>query len=863
MKKMGLLLLVFLGIITVISASTIQLDNRTTDLNLITSDARSIDFEYGFDEIEITSIDTDNGTFQQLIIPETIIDGKIGTPGLPVRKRLIEIPWGAKFTVSAITYEMTEYSLSRYGTNDKIYPIQPSVAKNVDIADISFEMEAHAYNLDTYGFENLVSLEEVGVMRGVRIARLVIFPVSYNPVSNSIRVYNDIKIKINLEGSDMALTEYNKDKAYSPYYEVIYNRVNRTYPNHDYPSNPDMRRYPIKYLIVANRMFESTLAPFIAWKEKKGFDVIVGYTDVIGTSSAAIKTWIQSYYTGATPSNPAPSFALIVGDVAQVINYGTGSSSNVGTDLYYYCFDGGSDYIPDMYYGRWSVTSTTELTNIINKTLYYEQYQFATPSYLDNVTLIAGEDSTWNPYVGQPTIQYGANNYFNSAHGFANVYQYLTSYTNCYNTMNTGVGFINYTAHGSTTSWAGPSFSTSNISSMTNTNKYPFAIGNCCVTGQFAEVGTCFAEQFIRVADKGAYAYIGSAPNTYWFEDFYWSVGAFPISGNNNGYVPTYAETTWGAYDGPFMTDYVTTDATKYLGNLAVTEVDAQNFPQHSSPIYYWQAYMLFGDPSMIPYWTQGTANSYSTAPFIPIGATTFTVNAQVGSYVAISQSGVLRGAALVGSSGTVDVPITAFTTAGTADLVITRPQRQPVITTIPVQPLAGPYVSIDAVTVSAGGNNVIANGETVYLTVALENVGTSIANSVSMTINESDAYVTITDNSQSFGNINAGATATTTNGYAFNVAANCPNNHAITLNAVITSGTNTWNSTINLTAYAPELDITGVVVNDGSNGSLDPNEMATLQVSVANNGGVSASNFSFVLSTTYGNISITDNTET
>ncbi len=860
MQKVGIICILLLCLSAMLTADTIAINSNSDDLALINSSATEIQFKYGFNGIDITNLSNDDRNFNQLIIPESIIDGKIGEPGLPVRKKLIEIPWGADYSIKITNYKTRRISLEN---RNKIYPVQPSIAKNVDIADVPFEMNESLYRTDAFTSSELVSLQEVGVMRGIRVARLVINPVQYNPVMNMIEVKYDIEFSIELSGSDMALTEYNKDKAYSPYYEIVYNRVNRTYPDHDYPSNPDMRRYPIKYLIVANRMFENTLQQFIEWKTKKGFEVIVGYTDTIGSSSSAIKSWLQGHYDAGTPSDPAPSFALIVGDVAQVTNYGTGSSSAKGTDLYYYCYDGGSDYVPDMYYGRWSVTSTTELQNIIDKTLYYEQYQFATPSYLDNVTLIAGVDGTWNPRVGQATIQYGMNQYFNSAHGFANVYDYLTSYSGCFDTMDSGVGFINYTAHGSTTSWADPSFSTSDISGMTNSGKPTFAIGNCCVTGQYTEVGTCFAEQFIRSEDKGAYAYIGSAPNTYWFEDFYWSVGAFPISGTNDGYVPSYSETTWGAYDGAFMTDYVTTDATKFLGNLAVTEVHAQNFENHSSDIYYWQAYMTFGDPSVVPYWTQGTTNNYTTNPFIPIGASTFTVNAEAGSYVAISQNGVLHGAALVGSTGTVDVPITAFTGTGTADLVITRPQRQPVITTLPIQPLSGPYVSIESVTVNAGGDDVISNGEIVYLTLQLENVGTSTSTSTYLTVSESDSYITLTDNNQSFGTIASGATANASNCIAFTVSSSCPNDHPIVLNTTITGSGETWESTINLTAYAPEISIESVTVNDGANGNLDPNETANLNVTVTNTGGAIATNFNYTLSTTYGNITINDNQET
>lgn len=41
-------------------------------------------------------------------------------------------------------------------------------------------------------------------------------------------------------------------------------------------------------------------------------------------------------------------------------------------------------------------------------------------------------------------------------------------------------------------------------------------------------------------------------------------------------------------YDAPHHGNYVTTGGMVFAGNLAVTEVDAQGYPQQSSPHYYW-----------------------------------------------------------------------------------------------------------------------------------------------------------------------------------------------------------------------------------------------------------------------------------
>jgi len=864
MKKI-LLITLFIGVVSMIYANAYNIDLETNEnaIRLNENSDQKLSMSFTFDEIRSFDVESKKGIFNEIIIPKTYNIGEVGTPKLPAMKKLIEIPFGAEVSVNVLNYSTTEYLLSEFGINNPIIPVQPSLPKSIDdITSVEFEYDENSYTMNRFSDFEIVTVEVLGVMRGIRLARLVVAPVNYNPVTGVIKVYNNIDVEVNFTGSDSELSQYIKASTYSPYFEAVYQKIYNYRVDHDYPLHPDLTSYPVKYLIISDRMFESTLADFIEWKTKKGFNVVIAYTDEIGTSGSAseIQTYVHDQYNAGTPEDPAPSFILFVGDTPQVPASTTGSSSLKATDLYYGSVDG--DYFPEMYYGRMSAVNTTQLQAQIDKILYYEKYEFTDPSYLDDVTLIAGADATWNPNVGQPTIQYGTQNYFNVAHGYSTINTYLTSYTGCYDTVDDGIGFINYTAHCSETSWGTPSLSQTEVRAFTNNGKYPLAIGNCCLAADFG-YSECIGETWMRKANGGAVGYIGSSPSSYWFEDFYWSVGAFPISGDNNGYIPTYEETTWGAYDAGFMSDYVAQDALIFVGNLAVTEVDIQGYPQHSSPLYYWQAYNTLGDPSLVIYNTQGSINTVNFNAILPIGATTFNVEAEAGSYVAISMGGILHGTALVDATGSVDVPIIPFTSAGTADIVVTKPQYQPVVTTVTVNTLSGPYVSIESYVVSAGGDDIIEYGETVYLTVTLENVGSDPATNVNMTLSVSDAYITLTDDSESFGTIAAGASVTRTNAYTFTVSNTVPDAHAFELDGAITSTQDNWNDDMHFTAYAPVLSIQGVSVADGDNGRLDPDETADIVVTIENSGGATANNINAILSTMDSYITINDNSDT
>ena len=369
------------------------------------------------------------------------------------------------------------------------------------------------------------------------------------------------------------------------------------------------------------------------------------------------------------------------------------------TDLYYGSVD--NDYFPDMFYSRMSAENTNQVTAIVNKILQYEQYTMPDPSYLSNVTLIAGWDSYWNARIGRPTINYATTYYYNTAHGFNQVNAYLQQgqYTGCYNTLNTGVGFINYTAHGAETSWSDPYFSVSNVNALTNTNKYFLAMGNCCLTGNFGYSQPCFGEAMLRGENKAAYSYIGSCPVTYWYEDYYFGVGATNVFNQT----PTLENTATGVYDGIWMDDtYNTVSSMTFLGNIAVCYASTGGYQTSSNPTYYWQAYHVLGDGSIMPYRVNPTPNTVSHASSIPSGSSNFAVNAQAGSYVGISQNNVLKGAALVPASGSVNVPVSGITSGQQVKIVVTKPQRQPYIQDINVGGGGGSYT----ITVSANPSN-------------------------------------------------------------------------------------------------------------------------------------------------------------
>ncbi|MDG2264273.1 MAG: C25 family cysteine peptidase, partial [Flavobacteriales bacterium] len=360
--------------------------------------------------------------------------------------------------------------------------------------------------------------------------------------------------------------------------------------------------YPVKYVIVADPDFESALQPLVEWKTRKGFIVVEAYTNdpAVGSTTSSIHAYLKDMYDNATIADPAPTYLLIVGDDAQVPSFDNG---NHLADMYYCEFDGGGDFYPELYYGRFSGVDIEDIEIQVAKTLVYEQYTFPNPSFLDEVVLVAGVDASMAPTYGNGQINYGTDNYFNATHGLT-IYNYLygsgTPITSdmpaasaaIISDVSNGVGVANYTAHCGSSGWSDPSFSTADVPGLQNDNEFGLLIGNCCQSNKFDEP-ICFGEALLRANNKGAVGYIGGSNNTYWNEDYWWGVG----STSNITADPTYSGTGLGIYDclmhenGEQQDDwFITQGQILHSGNLAVTQAGG-------SEQYSWEIYHLMGDP--------------------------------------------------------------------------------------------------------------------------------------------------------------------------------------------------------------------------------------------------------------------------
>ncbi|MDR2835560.1 MAG: C25 family cysteine peptidase [Bacteroidales bacterium] len=745
MKKTVLTLIVLILCLYGFSQQDITITLSSPQTKVILNNSQQTEFNATLQikEINFTNFISENGEFSSMKIDGSIAPNNVGNAELPVFSKLIEVPICEEIQVIINSYNIEYINLNDYGVH-KIQPTQPSYSKSTDPSDIIFVKNENYYNINEFENSKLVTAEYFGIQRGIGVGRMEIRPYRYNPVENILIVYNNINFEISFKNADISQTNDLKSKYHSPIFSVSENLFNYTPLMTTKDSQSNFSK-PIKYVIVANQTFQATLQPFVQWKTQMGYNVIEYYptSGITAASNTAIKSYLQNLYTSATNDDPAPLYVLIIGDhngnyaIPAFASLATTPANDHITDLYFVTFDGSSDYLPDMFYGRISANTTTELQNALDKIIPYEKYTFGDGSYLNKAIIIGGDDSSYGPSHADAAVYYATQNYLTTANDFTNIYAYYDG-SNHYQSgpyttgirsnssqaepainsqISAGVGFANYTAHCDYYGWYDPSIRNADIAGWNNKDKYAFMIGNCCLSYQFNHATDAFGEQVIYTANKGAINYIGCSNSSYWNEDVYWGLGLTSISINaTNAPNHTYTNTGLGIYDalwhthGENFNDWYTSGAQMvFKGNTAV-QASTSSYKK-----YYWEIYHNSGDPSLIPYLTEPEPLSMNFD--IPMqGATNLEVSTEPYSYIAVSSNNVLLDAKWSGANSSVTLNFQALN-GNLITIVGTKQDRSPSINEniLPIPPLAPIADFIAVPTTIIEGENVTFTNNSQY----------------------------------------------------------------------------------------------------------------------------------------------------
>lgn len=805
--------------------------------NVKHSDFNSVSISFKSDIIQVENVKTTQGYFSQISMADYQSSNTVGCPQLPMMTKLIEIPLCDSAIATITNAQYDEFDASELGIMHPIYPVQNSYPKSYR-GEKTFVQNQEVYQTDGFYAEPLVAVQKSGTMRDVTLANISVAPVQYNPVTNRVRVYKSLDVTVTFVNANIPGTYELKSRYGSPMFKVASNAVINPMETRN-----EFSGAPIKYLIIANSMFagNDNLNQFIAWKKRLGYIVEVAYTSDpnVGTTTTSIKNYILTHYNNATAENPAPTFLLLIGDVAQLPPFSCSTLNSHVSDLYYATWTSG-DNIPDCYYGRFSAQNVSQLIPQIEKSLMYEQYTMPDPSYLGKAVLIAGTDASCGPTYGDGQINYIYNNYINTN---STTHDYTTVYKHNYNCsgqaatirseIGAGCGWANYTAHGGEDGWSDPGFSNSQVSAMNNANKYGVMIGNCCLTGKFNYSSDCFAETLLRAANKGAMAYIGGSEVTYWDEDYFWAVGVrSSISAN-----PTYNASNLGAYDrifhknGESPANWVST-LSAYLqsGNMSVQSSGS------SRKLYYWEIYHLFGDPSIRPYLGIPTQINVSSSDVIIIGASAYDVSTDAPyAYVALTYNNNVVCATFADGNGNATLTLPELT-QGEYELAIGAQNKIQYFKTVNVIVPQGAYIV--ATDVALAASSTPDAGATVNWDLSVKNMGVSAATNAYAKMTSSTPGVTILTDSVFIGSLAADGIRDLSNAFRTKFSDDFEDGQMAQVTVTVYWGSSNSAKTVIVPVNAAKLEVANYTISNANNTTaFAPGDLVTITITNKNNG--------------------------
>jgi Peptidase family C25/Propeptide_C25/Carboxypeptidase regulatory-like domain/FlgD Ig-like domain len=813
MKRRLLFILLMLSMLQLSSEWIDVEENRGAELFEHTSYGKELtEVHFSLPGYEIEPVIENGETYQKITYWNEGEILEVGKPDLPCFTRLIAIPNEGNPVFEIVNYY--EETIS----NIVLYP-QQELQSESRPNRTGFTIDESFYTSGNIFPQEKIQIGSPAVIRGLRVVNLTINPFRYDPRNQELTIIKNIDVIVRTEGNGGENTlrkEMKLSLAFEPLYEASVLNYESTLSREDDFQDPS-------YLFIRTNQtnIDDEIATLTEWKHQKGFDVAVHSVNS-GTSSSTIKSYIQTAYD--TWPNP-PEYVCLVGDAEGNFNIPTGDG-----DQFYARLDG-TDILADVYMGRLSFNTEFELQTIVSKIYNYEREPYMDQTDWYSHSLLVGDPSFSGTSVIDTKQHIKEMMLVHDPEYTFDEYYFGGCSAQMSSSINSGISYMNYRGY------LGMSgFGNDNISALNNGFMLPVAVIPTCATGSFAG-GTAISEMFLKAGTpsqpKGAIASYGTAT----------------ISTHTcfNNCIDA------GTYYGIFADNIYNMGGALTRGKLNLY-MNYPNQPGYVNDFSNWNN--LMGDPGM-ELWTgipQPLTVVYNSQ--ISLGANTMLVNVQDNSGQPIENAWVT---ALLGdddifstgwtdTSGNIVLEINAEV-AGTAHLTVTKHDYIPHLGSFDVGQ-ADRFVNVfeydiddDNLGDSSGNDDGIINpGEMIEFNISLKNFGTSTANGVTATISSTDDYITITDNTENYGNIAANSAVFCAEDYDFSVNTDVLGGMEIHLQIDISDNMgNNWTDFLILPIEGANLIVSDHSFPNDPNGIIEPGETAELMLTLQNAGTVTA----------------------
>ncbi len=800
-------------------------------------------------------------TYQRVQIDGGQYLTKPGMPHLPSLPVSLVLPAGEKaVSVVVETGEPVELE-GEYN----LYPCQTPVPISQSNTARFTEPNAEVYSSSQVYPAKLYEGLTTQYYRGYSIALVNVYPVQYIPSEQRLVYYPDMRVRIETVSSPEASRAFDKFyRGDDQTQDYVAGMVQNEQSVRQYPMETRNRTQDHLLLIITDDNYVDNFDPLVALKTEQGFNPLVTTVDEIYSSTDGVDNGdrIRNYIILCYEEYNT-SYVLLGGDVNIIpargfyVQAGSTTDNGIPSDLYYSSLDRygvgngpdwncdndnywgeveEADFLPEVAVGRISAQTDSEFDAAINKQVMYQLDPVV--DELENA-LMVGEELNDNPYTyggnyKDQIIEGGSYDGYSTT-GISDNFNVDTLYerdgywsrNDLKNEMNAGLNLLNHLGHSSTD--YNMKFENNNVTNSELTangvNHNFFQIySQGCYSASF-DYNDSIAEKFTTI-DNGCAVYVGNS-----------RYGWYQPGGTNAS--SQYLDRQF--YDAMFDEGI---HRVSDMNNDS--KIDGVNQCENDA-WFRWSYYEVnvFGDPTL-ELWTAEAQQLNAVYPSaIPISAMQFDIETGVpGAMIGITMDGEHVDMQIADSNGDATIHFSQpLINTGTIDITISAHDYLIHQGQIPIVASDAPFIILDGFTVEAGGDDVIEFGEEVSVSVTLLNMGQQPASNATMSLSYMGQHISLTDNTETVGNLGAGEDITLEDAFSFTVSDNVPDNFDFNLSGLVSSGTENWTVQLFCTAYAPDLSFTGVEIDDGNDGILTAGETANLNLFIANEGGASASN--------------------
>ena len=671
---------------------------------LVSSSENEIKVEVNVNGYIENSVITPNGDAVVIINKKMMNIAQAGEPDVPSIVIPAVIGDDALMSVEVVDAQYVDYE------NVEVAPSKGDFPRSVNPEDVPYTYGA-MYQQDSFYPAQMAKLDLPYIHRDVRAQNMMVTPYLYNAVTKTLRVYTHFTLRMVKVGKDDRNVIANRAKSMSldPEFAKIYESRYINYTE-------SMAKYtPVaengELLVICHDAFMTAMEPFVAWKKQIGRPTTMVGTTTTGTTAAAIKSYLQTYYA----SHPNLTDILLVGDVAQIpgvyVSAGSGWSGYSGYGDLPYGQLAGSDEYNEVLVGRFCCETAAQVTNHVNKVLNYERDLDETATWISTgqgISTSAGSGGHFNEDDYQhidnlrtDLLQYGYTNVYRDYQNVSGTTASSASVVSQH--INDGLSIINYCNHGSETGWGVFSYSNSHVNALTNDYKLPYVISVACLVGKYDHSAGCFAEAWMRATNNSTGNPTGAIGGMFSYISQPWVPPMYGQDEMVDILVESYTNNIRRTMGGVSIN-----------GNMKVLDQGASQNANRGT----YNCWILYGDPTLTLRTAVPAVMNVTAASSMSTTATSFTVNATNanGALATLTLNGEIMGSATI-TNGSANITFAAPGTTGTATLTVFGYNKKTYTTTVEITSGSGPAPTPVVVTVSVA-QPIIPNGGSTQLHV-------------------------------------------------------------------------------------------------------------------------------------------------